>query len=173
MTKRDTATKADYIICIFHGTFVPSLWCHTTSLMRWILTFYSSENWTDMLSWLDTVKLNLAQYLSISWGLQYGSCAWEQIGRYGCVLLYREYLCFQIEQFQRVVLLFVCFLPTVFLKSMFSFTLPSWTLVSQPPLCFLNLEMSLRTDWHLKICGNEVLLIHDSISRLSQWEKDR
>lgn len=36
----------------------------------------------------------------------------------GCVLLYRKYLYFQIEQFNRALLLFVCFLTPMFLDSM-------------------------------------------------------
>lgn len=36
----------------------------------------------------------------------------------GCVLLYRKYLYFKIERFNRALLLFVCFLTPMFLDSM-------------------------------------------------------
>lgn len=105
--KRDLATNVDYIICNFPGAFIPRLLVPYQSY-EVDITFYSSEKWIDLLPWLDTVNLNFAVLLYIS-RFTICLCAWEQTGRSGCVLPYRECLCFHTEQFQKAILLFVSF----------------------------------------------------------------
>lgn len=144
-------------------------WCHT-SLMRSTLHFTAQRS--ELICYLDWTLLTLTlQCYSTSRGLQYAYVPESRREGLDAFCLTGSASPSTPSSFKKQFC--SLFLSNCILEQHDIFHCPILEPGQPTPLCFLVLELSLGTDWHLKIHGNEVVLIHDSISRLYQWERGR